>query len=82
MTREVKKLFLTGAISSLAVAAAAAACGKAEGRSVWNPINTTSHESLPPEFSLVIRGPRGRLDSPGMDRFKSAYQKKAARRRW
>ena len=43
MTREVKKLFLTGAISSLAVAAAAAACGKAEGRSVWNPINTISH---------------------------------------
>ncbi len=43
MNSELKKLFLTGAISSLAVAAAAAACGKADGQSVWKPINTISH---------------------------------------
>jgi hypothetical protein len=39
----VGRAMFTGAVSSLAVAAAAAACGKAEGQSGWKPINTISH---------------------------------------
>ena len=38
-----KKLWLDGLVSSAAVAVAAALRGRAEGRSVWTPINAISH---------------------------------------
>jgi hypothetical protein len=38
-----RKILIIGAVSSLAVTAAAVICGRAEGQSGWRPINAISH---------------------------------------
>ena len=43
MRDSIRQILITSAVSSLAVAATAVVCGKAEGRSAWRPINAISH---------------------------------------
>ena len=43
MNNNTRQVLITGVVSSLAVAATAAVCGKVEGQSPWRPINAISH---------------------------------------
>ena len=52
MSSKIIRLVVTGVVSSVAMAAMAAmarACGKAEGRSPWKPINAISHIAWGPQ---------------------------------
>jgi hypothetical protein len=43
MNNTSRQIFMTSAVSSIAVATTAAICGIAEGQSAWRPINAISH---------------------------------------
>ena len=49
------RLVVTGVVSSVAVAAMAAACAKAEGHSPWKPINAISHIAWGPRAAARTR---------------------------